>query len=200
MSIVNEDHGITILNRQAVYEKQRDPFFRRVETPQSNVVVLPISSRSVRGGIQAGNSYISPDPRLYHAARYQTLALDTIPVTSSVQETEVYTDLLDNHGGLYGNLSNIRAGHVVYYINDYFNTPLIPVNYSNTNREIDESLYKDPMDDVHPVYRRVNEPVGNWDGKRSTSFLRDTMEHREDLMNLQSRKRLRSDPTLSGRI
>lgn len=142
-------------------------------------------------------TYISADPRLAYTPRAQRLELDRPPFRTSHTMDEIAHDRsLDRYGQDYRDYKDIRAGQIVYYTSDALDSPFYPPIFSNTARIVGYD-YTDPMGSSKPQYFR--EPLTNPDYLHTDrgpysyphmlSWIRDTNEHREDLMASQMRKR-----------
>jgi hypothetical protein len=139
--------------------------------------------------------YASKDPRLISVAHSgQVLTLDRPPINGSVDLSKISTDTgLDGYGQKYNTYSDINAGDILYYINksrkDPFYTPLF-----STSANVYGTLYRDPMGVIRPQYER--EPLKHSDPFNTTkesydgclSWIRDSQEHREDILSKNMRK------------
>jgi len=147
------------------------------------------------------STYTSADPRLTNTIRNHHLLLDTPPLVSTQKEDfrNIYTDQkLDNYGRGYKSYSDIGAGNIVYYTTtdreDPFHSPLFTIPAHTTGH-----IHVTPMDAVRPEYNRtvkkqnmLRPPLPETveqDG--GLSWLRDSAEHREDILALQMRRRNR---------
>lgn len=138
------------------------------------------------------NSFYHPDPRLKSSMRGgSVIYLDKSPQTYNYDPTIIDTDIsLNNYGANYKSYSDINTGQIIYYINkknqDAFNYPIFTTSVKTTGY-----LYKDPMGSIKPYY--VREPLyyddptqtKNSTLKRELSWIRDSQEHREDIMSKQ---------------
>jgi len=140
--------------------------------------------------------YASTDPRLISVPHSgQVLTLDRPPVDSTPVLADVATDKsLNGYGQHYQSYADVNGGDIMYYINKEQQDPFFSPNFTTSARAYG-TMYKDPMGAMKPQYDReplkCNNPLDtqneNYDG--GLSFIQDTMNHRQDLMALQSRKR-----------
>lgn len=140
--------------------------------------------------------YTSTDPRLISVPHSgQVLVLDNPPIDSTTKLTDISSDKsLDGYGQHYQSYSDINGGQIMYYINKEQQDPFFSPNFT-TSARMYGTMYKDPMGALKPQYDReplkYNNPLdtqnGNYDG--CLSFIQDTMNHRQDLMSRQLRKR-----------
>jgi hypothetical protein len=125
------------------------------------------------------------DPRLISSAHSgQSLLLDAPVLDGSVKMSNVY----DNRITKYDNLSDIELGNVYYYydmnlMKPYY-TPLfskeVAVKYN----------YVDPMGTVKPHYDMIADTNYNY----KLSFLKDTQNHRQDLLSKNMWNRNQTEP------
>lgn len=140
--------------------------------------------------------YASTDPRLISVAHSgQVLTLDRPPTDSTQVLDDVATDRnLDGYGQNYKSYNDVNAGQIMYYINKEQQDPFFSPNFTTSARAYG-TMYKDPMGAMKPQYDRellkCNNPLNtknnNYEG--GLSFIQDTMNHRQDLMSRQLRKR-----------
>ena len=189
-------HGIVILNEQAVHDKQRDPLFYENDLVSTNQYVLTDQLRThVPKPEQKPNTLmISSDPRLYHSARFQYIPLDREPTNAYVPLRQIYDEDLRHYGeNLPGkSYEHIKEGDVTYYLSNYFRTPTIPVNFV-TQTPVKAFLFRDPNNSTYPMFVK-DETMDQCDfvpHENSLSFIKDTINHREDLMNRQMQPMLR---------
>ena len=137
-----------------------------------------------------GTAVVSNDPRLSSAFHNgQVLTLDTPPVTGGVRLKDVYTlPSLKNYGRQYNTYKDIKAGQIVYYIDESIQKPYFSPVFSNESIDVDD-VYIDPMGSFRPVYKRMPIKHDNKEGYEGClSSIEDTGEYREDLIALQMRK------------
>ena len=158
-------------------------------------------------GKDCSHVYYSSDPRLISLGHNgQVLPLDRPPIDEFVKLSEVYTDpRLNYYGQVYGNYSDINAGQITYYIDKSIEDTLFKPLFVNDS-VVDGEIYKDPMGSTYPEYKRI--PLKqqnvlktrNRDYEHGLSWLEDSIETREDLMNLQMRQqdRRRYEPRWTG--
>jgi hypothetical protein len=99
---------------------------------------------------------------------------------------------MKEYGKKYNDYSDVKAGQIVYYIDKSIeDANYLPV-YTN-NAYVKGVMYKDPMDGMNPQYIRT--PVIKTDlldtknnKTNQLSWIRDSLESREDLINLQQQK------------
>lgn len=141
--------------------------------------------------------YSSMDPRLLYAPTAQRLTLDRPPNNGSIPLNRIATERsLDNYGKVYNGYSDIKAGDIVYYIDNEQKNAYFEPNFTISSI-VNGSVYKDPMGSLKPQYERVpikhNDPLNtnrdNYMG--SLSWIQDTTEHREDMLAHQMSKRFR---------
>jgi hypothetical protein len=138
--------------------------------------------------------FVSNDPRLISGAHNgQILALDRPPMNAKIELDQIYLDpLMKEYGKKYNDYSDVKAGQIVYYIDKSIeDANYLPV-YTN-NAYVKGVMYKDPMDGMNPQYIRT--PVIKTDlldtknnKTNQLSWIRDSLESREDLINLQQQK------------
>lgn len=176
----NNEGGFITINPSVIHNKYSTGFqFKDYPKNQKSSVV----------------QYASKDPRLKSiAGGGEPITLDKPPYDSKVILSEIISDSnLNRYGQNYKTYSDINAGHIIYYVNksrqDPFNNPVFSTSAQTTG-----SLYRDPMGSIKPIYER--EPFKNhnphimkdfYDG--GLSWIRDSQEHREDLVSKQMIKR-----------
>ena len=151
--------------------------------------------------------YTSNDPRLISSAHNgQVLGLDRPPVDHAIQLKDIYTDPnMPNFGKKYNNYEDIKAGDIAYYIDKSIEDALFQPNFEKP-ANVTGRIYKDPMGGTYPEYVRIPvkyENVMKTKNKQYTdslSFLEQTNENKEDLMNLQMRNinKKRYEPRWTG--
>jgi hypothetical protein len=151
--------------------------------------------------------YTSNDPRLVSPAHNgQVLGLDRPAVDESVKLSEIYTDpRMKNFGIRYNNYEDIKVGQISYYIDKSQEDALFQPNFENPSN-VTSRIYKDPMGGTYPEYIRIPLKYENvLKTKNKTyadglSFLEQTNENKEDLMNLQMRNinKKRYEPRWTG--
>lgn len=156
--------------------------------------------------------YASTDPRLISASHGgQVLTLDRPPIETQPRLNTIATDTkLNDYGKGYRTYSDINAGQIMYYVDKSIQDPFFEPNFTTSARAYG-TLYRDPMGAFKPQYDReplispdhLNTMKDSYGG--GLSWIKDSMEHREDLMARQSRKRNqeRWEPRwegLSGRL
>lgn len=138
----------------------------------------------VRGG------YISPDPRLVSAGHNgMRLQLDSPPINGKVRSQDVYKDR-DSYGTFYSSYSQMKGGQNKYYIDPHLAQPFIPQLFSSGPAVNVMRIYVDPMGTSKPHYSRekLDKNAGF-----CLSWLRDSTNHREDLLARQLWKRNQSN-------
>ena len=153
------------------------------------------------------NIYTSNDPRLISSAHNgQVLGLDRPPVDHTIKLKDIYTDPnMPNFGKKYVNYEDIKAGDIAYYIDKSIEDALFQPNFEK-GANVTSRIYKDPMGGTYPEYVRIPvkyENVIKTKNKQYTdilSFLEQTNENKEDLMNLQMRNmnKKRYEPRWTG--
>ncbi len=139
------------------------------------------------------STYVSNDPRLVDVARGgYFMHLDTPPVDGSIRLKDIYTDpTLQNYGKpVYnGGYSDVKAGQVLYYMDQAVGPPLHEPIFENP-AEVRGWLYQDAMGALKPYYCR--KPIvytDVYDTKHykpgQLTWIRDSLESREDIMALQ---------------
>jgi hypothetical protein len=164
-----------VLN-ESIYRDNMAPYFHEVYLPE-----------------QERYAYRSPDPRLMNVVCGQQLDIDTIPIDSSIKMSEIYTDpRMKNYGQRYKNYGDIRAGQIVYYVDESIQDPYATPNFV-MKANVKSQLYQDPMSSIKPVYVReykcedkINSTRNKF--KYGLSWLEDSTRHKEDLMSLQMSK------------
>lgn len=138
--------------------------------------------------------YKSTDPRLIDAVLAQDLALDTVPMDSSIKLSEVYTDpRLCDYGKNYRTYSDIGAGQIVYYVDKSIQDAYFEPNFVDT-AYVKSYVYQDPMSSLKPRYDRYpitcDNPVQNTKDKFKycLSSMDDSTSFREDIMSKQMSK------------
>lgn len=134
--------------------------------------------------------YTSPDARLVSSGHNGVrLQLDTRPLNGKVKESDVYNNR-PGYGPFYSNYSHIESGQNTYYIDPQLAQPFIPQLFSGGENAVTlVDMYIDPMGTVKPHYCRAK--INNSDGF-CLSWLRDSTNHREDLLARQLWKRNQS--------
>jgi hypothetical protein len=124
----------------------------------------------------------------------QVLTLDTPPFDSTVKLADIMTDKrLDEYGQGYRTYSDIDGGYMGYYIDKSIEDPFFGPNFMQPayNNAV---LYQDPMGNIKPQYyrkpvRNINvmdtKPVMVDAQNGCLSWIRDSVEQREDLMARQ---------------
>jgi hypothetical protein len=144
-----------------------------------------------------GNSstYTSADPRLTDTIRNHHLHLDTPPLVSTLNEDfkNIYTSTeLDKHGRNYRTYSDIGAGNIVYYTTKERGDPFYSTLFSNPGHTTGH-INVTPMGSIHPEYTRtvpkqnmLRQPkAGTKEQDCGLSWIRDSSEHREDIISSQ---------------
>lgn len=162
------------------------------------------------GANQDNIVYASNDPRLISVAHNgQVLTLDRPPMNQAVKLNEVYTDpTLKYYGQNYNCYQDINAGDIMYYIDQSIQDAEFQPIFTN-NAIVDGEILKDPMGAIKPQYSRI--PVIKTDlldTKHNNykdvglSWMRDSLESREDLIALQMRKHneQRYEPRWTGKL
>lgn len=136
--------------------------------------------------------YGSMDPRLVstgHLGQVQTL--DSVPLdTRTKLNTLLDDESLDKYGQNYTTYSDIKGGNIMYYIDHEIQDPLFYPNYVIPVR-VNGIVYQDPMGAYKPHYQRqsikcrnvLDPSVNGYNG--GLSWIEDSMEQREDIMNRQ---------------
>jgi hypothetical protein len=176
-------NGRTILNPGIVTDNKFDSTFHL------------INSNDCQSSSCNGKTYLNSDPRLYNQGG-SWLQLDKPPFTSSTKLSTLRTDKsLDGYGQNYRSYADINAGQYMYYISknteDAFYEPIF-----NTKARSVGTMYVDPMGGMKPQYDLIPDkkydPIlsnGSFgDNEYSSTFLRDTQSHREDITALQMRR------------
>lgn len=132
--------------------------------------------------------WTSPDPRLQNSIRNgMRLVLDALPLNGKIDPNCVYNGFDgNNYKGFYNNYSDINNGQIRYYIDSQQAVPFIPQLF-NTPSTIAVDNYIDPMGTVKPHYCQENKQ------SHKLSWLRDSQNHRQDLLTRQMWKRNQSD-------
>jgi len=168
--------GIDILNPKATYASD----FQKFKYPNDK---------------QCSTVYLSTDPRLFNVPYSQVLPLDRPAQDDSVKLNTLYTDPnLTRYGQGYSTYSDINAGQITYYIDKSQEDAFYEPNFT-TSARMEGVLYKDPMSSMKPQYNRyplkcnnhLNTDRNNYEG--GLSWIADSLEHRQDLLALQMRKR-----------
>lgn len=149
--------------------------------------------------VKVGNAYTSYDPRLISAFHNgQRLMLNTIPADQSIKMKDIYTNPYapNFQARTYNNYKNVAAGDITYYVDSSVDVPLFAPVYTKT-AIISVDDYVDPMGTPKTHYIRTpltrDNPITNRAKQyysTGLSFLEDTNEFREDLMNRQNQIRL----------
>lgn len=176
-----DETGYDILNPQVLQDNYAKDF-KQVECPDNK------SCPKVQ--------YASPDPRLISPAHGgQVLTFDRPPIDSTIKLSEIATNKkLDGYGQKYNGYFDTTGGQIVYYIDKSIQDPFFSPNFVTSARAYG-TLYRDPMGAMKPQYTRkplkcsdpLNTQKDSYEG--GLSWIQDSMEHRQDLMSLQSRKR-----------
>jgi hypothetical protein len=151
--------------------------------------------------------YVSNDPRLVSSAHNgQLLGLDRPALDEGVRLKDIYTDSrMKNFGIRYKNYEDIKVGQIAYYVDKSIEDALFQPNFEKP-ASVTGRIYKDPMGGTYPEYVRI--PLkyeNNIKTKDKTytdglSFLEQTNENKEDIMNLQMRNmnKTRYEPRWTG--
>lgn len=177
--------GKIILNPYVIAQNKFDPTFQSI-----NANDCPQSACS-------GTTYINSDPRLYNSASVSWIQLDRPPLNSTPKLNTLNSDkTLDCYGQKYTSYADIDGGQCVYYISkdreDAFYEPLF-----SKEALITGTMYKDPMGAMKPHYTRVpkdkHDPIlgdpCDVAGDYCLSWMKDTQNHREDLLARQMSRR-----------
>lgn len=157
-----------------------------------------VSNTSVKSPecIKSRNGYTCYDSRLVNPMRgVEPLELDSPSFNSKpVNLYDIYNPTFGSYMYNYKSYEDVDAGNIIYNFiprrRDVFSQPV----FSNTSN-VKSYLYRDPMDSVKPVY--VREPIITTNKiseiKQKTdrcnlTWLRDTNEHREDIISKQMYK------------
>ena len=124
---------------------------------------------------------INPDPRL--------VSLDSPPINGKVSPRDVYKERI-GYGPVYSSYSRIKGGQNKYYIDPQLAQPFIPQLFSSGPAVNVMQMYIDPMGTAKPHYYR--EKLDKNSGF-CLSWLRDSTNHREDLLARQLWKRNQSN-------
>lgn len=130
------------------------------------------------------------DPRLVYSLRgNEPLTLNQPPYTGSVRLNRIYNKRWDPYGKHYQNYKDIDGGQIMYYLDREINRPFKqPV--STITSKVEPYIYQTPMTSYWPQYKKT--PLSRDCRYLSEQqFTRDTVRNREELMALQSGKRLR---------
>lgn len=140
--------------------------------------------------------YTSSDPRLISVTHSgQVLNLDRPPINGEMELDKIANDKkLNNYGQNYSGYSDVNAGDIIYYINKEQQDPFFTPNFT-TSAYANGTLYQDPMGSMKPQYDRFPLKSSNplttkkdhYEG--CLSWMEDSLEHREDLLARQMRKR-----------
>ena len=143
--------------------------------------------------INIENQWVGQDPKLISGARGGHLILDRPPIDGSIPLDKIATDKsLDNYGKSYKTYSDIKAGHITYYVDKSIKDPFFDPIYT-IPAHITGELYKDPMDSFKSQYERHflnRDPINsvNCSYNGCLSWIQDSQEHREDIISKQMRK------------
>lgn len=133
-----------------------------------------------------------PDGRLIHGMRGKVpLKLDRKPFVAR----DLYDPLVDIYdkpeqnnyrtGTFYNSYKDIQTGQIAYYCDKELSDPYFKPNYILTNN-VHSTVFVDPMGSVKPrFYRQPITRKNEYAGCRKDVM--DTLFHREDLMERQSR-------------
>ena len=146
----------------------------------------------------AGDKYISieNDGRLVSSVRgSEKQILNRPPISSQISLSKIPFDKkLNNYGKNYKSYSDISAGNITYYVSEKTDPPFFNPIFDNS-ASIKGGLYKDPMDSVKPEYHRKplihNNVLITKKNSKMLSWIRDSNEHREDIISKQMAKRNR---------
>ena len=135
--------------------------------------------------IHQDNGYVKPyDARLIDTRRNMTTVLDVPPLESYTCEQNMYDE--NNYGKPYTTYSDIKTGQYRYFVDKTNSSPYINPLFTISS-DIEHILFKDPMDSVKPMYRRV--PLTQTNHYISDDQMtRDAIGFREDIMERQMAK------------
>lgn len=173
------DYGYINLNPTAMSNAYSKDFYR-IECPNNACSEV---------------QYTNKDPRLISVAHGgQMLTLDRPPTDKTPKLSDISTDTdLNGYGQKYRTYSDIKGGNIIYYIDKSIQDPFFSPLFSAPAR-VYGTIYRDPMGSIKPQYYRDSlerDPINN--NKDSydcgLSWMRDSQEHRQDLLARQMYKR-----------
>lgn len=134
--------------------------------------------------------YISPDPRLVSAGHNGVrMQLNEPPLNGNVSSQSVYKEKC-GYEPFYSSYSQMKGGQNKYYIDPSLAKPFISEIFSSGPSAVYQDMYIDPMGTTKPHYYR--EKLDKNSGF-CLSWLRDSTNHREDLLARQLWKRNQSN-------
>ena len=158
----NIKNGFTYLNPEAYQEKVAKNFENECKK-------------------RGEETFTSSDPRLIDVPRAFRMELDRIPMDSSIELKNLYSDnKLSGYGKNYKSYKDINAGQILYYTDSNFSNPFYGPNFG-TNYRIIGDVYRDPMDGLEIQYKRI--PCVKPSQMKGLSELNDTSFNRDDLMS-----------------
>ena len=193
----------------------REPMYATLGAPSVGGILLNSDVNSVRTGTAFLNPHLflanlSPgymreesglfvdkgDPRNFDTRRGIENQFSSPPMTGSIKRSEIYSSpKLSGYqaGKTYNGYGSISAGQIVYRIDkaiqDPFYKPVFPQKLKSIGYQ-----YTDPMGVKKPQYVSVQNWGGNplstplSAGSESSTFARDTNNHRSDIISAQMRK------------
>lgn len=125
------------------------------------------------------------DPRLISSAHSgQSLLLDAPVLDGQTKMSRVYDDRVTT----YGNLADIELGNIYYYYDTNLLKPAFQPLFDNTQPV--RYAYVDPMGTTKPHYDMIMDDKYNY----KLSFLKDTQNHRQDLLSKNMWNRNQTEP------
>jgi len=127
------------------------------------------------------------DGRLVHGLRGRVFNVGQAPIEGSVNIDTLSTNKeLNHYGRVYKSYNDIRAGQIMYYIDntteESTEDSFYPL-YTNLNKSGDV-LYKDPMGTVTPFYKYKHgdnsKQHSQCDNTNTLSWIRDSNNHRDE--------------------
>lgn len=133
--------------------------------------------------------FISTDPRLRAPASGIKQCIDQPPLQCNINMFNLDKNTCST-GNRWKSYNDIDLGDIVYYNDTSIEDTLFPPLFSQ-EASVEGVMYKDPMGSVKPQYTRCPLPIED-DAQNPLSWIRDSQEHRQDLMSLQMRKQNQS--------
>ena len=185
------------MDQQCIFKVQPEPCPQRT-CPGDEIILNPGVGQTACGYRQTqsvcGTTYTNSDPRLLNAAGPTRLTLDRPPLTSHTPLRTLVTDRsLDRYGQGYKGYADVNAGQVMYYIDRSIEDALFPPLFER-DATVVGSVYTDPMGNSKPQYDRVvayDDPFSrpNQTDGYGLSWIKDSQDHRQDLLSRQMHRR-----------
>jgi hypothetical protein len=188
--VYNCVNKVTVLQQQEPQCLKGSPTLNRLGLNMQTNQYVPMINKKENKVVYAGSNTLLIDP-----IRAQLLMLDrphltgTLPV-GDVPKDQIYTKEISKYGGVYQTYGDINAGNIQYYLSKDISDPYYLPNFI-TPSIVKTDVWIDPMSNIKPQYPRQSLKAYGWDPCNKDdcdSFTHDSLEFRQELMELQQRK------------